>query len=83
MCPKLPAATLLKNSLIGLRSFSISKWIHLNGGDDGLLKFFRRVSDVLRHGGKFVLEPQAWESYAKAKRMDIVILHSNHDFALG
>ncbi|TFK82067.1 Bin3-domain-containing protein [Polyporus arcularius HHB13444] len=51
-------------------AFSISKWIHLNGGDEALLEFFRRVSDVLRAGGTFVLEPQEWETYAKAKRMD-------------
>ncbi|KAF8503929.1 Bicoid-interacting protein 3-domain-containing protein [Gautieria morchelliformis] len=52
-------------------ALSISKWIHLNVGDDGLVRFFRRVSDVLRRGGKFILEPQPWETYAKAKRMDI------------
>ncbi|KAI0722239.1 Bin3-domain-containing protein [Cerioporus squamosus] len=50
-------------------AFSISKWIHLNGGDEGLLRFFRRVHDVLRPGGTFILEPQEWETYAKAKRM--------------
>lgn len=36
------------------------------------MKFFRRVFDVLRCGGKFILEPQSWDTYAKAKRMDIV-----------
>ncbi|KAG6907812.1 hypothetical protein DXG01_007294 [Tephrocybe rancida] len=51
-------------------AFSISKWIHLNGGDEALRSFFRRVYDVLRPGGMFVLEPQAWDTYAKAKRMD-------------
>ena len=40
------------------------------------MRFFRRVFDVLRHGGRFVLEPQAWDTYAKAKRMAIVILAS-------
>ena len=53
-------------------SFSVSKWIHLNGGDDGLLTFFRRVHGVLRNSGTFVLEPQEWDTYAKAKRMDSV-----------
>ncbi|KAJ8688769.1 hypothetical protein PTI98_013521 [Pleurotus ostreatus] len=51
-------------------AFSLTKWIHLNGGDDALLRFFRRVHDVLTPGGSLVLEPQAWETYAKAKRMD-------------
>ena len=51
---------------------SISKWIHLNDGDAGLRRFFARVFAVLRAGGAFVLEPQPWESYAKARRMDDV-----------
>jgi len=53
--------------------FSISKWIHLNGGDEALKTFFRRVYNVLESGGTFILEPQAWETYAKAKRMDEVL----------
>lgn len=56
-------------------SFSLTKWIHLNGGDDALLRFFRRVYDVLTPRGSLVLEPQAWDTYAKAKRMDNVGLH--------
>jgi len=48
---------------------SITKWIHLNQGDDGLVTFFRKIHRVLHDGGHLVLEPQAWESYAKAKRM--------------
>ncbi len=55
-----------------LPRFSISKWIHLNGGDEGLMTFFRRVHKVLRSGGTFVLEPQEWDTYGKAKRMDPV-----------
>ncbi|KAI0356459.1 Bin3-domain-containing protein [Trametes cingulata] len=51
-------------------AFSISKWIHLNSGDEGLMKFFRRVHQVLKPGGTFVLEPQEWDTYAKARRMD-------------
>jgi len=53
-----------------LVAFSISKWIHLNGGDNALMRFFRRVHSVLSSGGVFVLEPQSWDTYAKAKRMD-------------
>ncbi|KAF4616760.1 hypothetical protein D9613_008464 [Agrocybe pediades] len=49
--------------------FSISKWIHLNEGDEGLERFFKKVHRVLRPGGSFVLEPQPWDSYAKARRM--------------
>ncbi|EDR09258.1 uncharacterized protein LACBIDRAFT_248725 [Laccaria bicolor S238N-H82] len=50
-------------------AFSVSKWIHLNEGDEGLRQFFRKVHSVLKTGGAFVLEPQPWESYAKARRM--------------
>lgn len=53
-------------------SFSISKWIHLNQGDEGVKAFFRRIYAALRPGGTFVLEPQAWDTYKKAKRMDKV-----------
>ncbi|KAJ7731106.1 Bicoid-interacting protein 3-domain-containing protein [Mycena maculata] len=51
-------------------AFSITKWIHLNGGDAGLQTFFSRVAAVLPTGGLFLVEPQAWETYRKAKRMD-------------
>lgn len=51
-------------------AFSLSKWIHLNGGDVGVKTFFQRVFDVLNPGGTFVLEPQPWESYSKSKRID-------------
>jgi len=51
-------------------AFSISKWIHLNQGDEGLMRFFTRVYSVLRQGGKFILEPQDWDTYSKAKRLD-------------
>ena len=59
-------------SLSRLSRLSITKWIHLHGGDDGLLEFFRRVYRLLRPGGVFVLEPQEWEGYKNAKRMDRV-----------
>ena len=54
------------------RRLSITKWIHLNDGDEGIRTFFRRAYEVLRPGGVFILEPQEWDSYAKARRMDPV-----------
>ncbi|KAI0650225.1 Bin3-domain-containing protein [Trametes meyenii] len=51
-------------------AFSVSKWIHLNSGDEGLVEFFRRVHQTLLPGGTFVLEPQGWDTYGKARRMD-------------
>ena len=46
----------------------------MNDGDDGIRTFFARVYSVLRPGGVFIVEPQEWESYAKARRMDPVNL---------
>lgn len=51
-------------------ALSITKWIHLNCGDDGIKRFFRKVHESLNAGGFLVLEPQSWETYAKARRMD-------------
>lgn len=53
---------------------SITKWIHLNWGDDGLKRFFRRIFLALKPGGVFILEPQAWPSYAKKKKMTVSLL---------
>ncbi|CCM05572.1 uncharacterized protein FIBRA_07799 [Fibroporia radiculosa] len=63
-------------------ALSISKWIHLNNGDDGLLRFLRRVYSVLKPGGKFVLEPQEWDTYAKAKRMDSRLKETGNNLKL-
>ncbi|KDP33715.1 hypothetical protein JCGZ_07286 [Jatropha curcas] len=44
---------------------SVTKWIHLNWGDDGLITLFSRIWKLLRPGGILVLEPQPWRSYEK------------------
>ncbi|KAK7047921.1 hypothetical protein VNI00_006249 [Paramarasmius palmivorus] len=59
-------------------AFSITKWIHLNNGDEGLVNFFRRVWDVLKPGGVFMLEPQGWDGYKKARRL----IKTQHDLEL-
>ena len=46
---------------------SVTKHVHLQGGDAALLRLFRRVHRLLRPGGRFVLEPQPWRSYRKRK----------------
>ncbi len=46
---------------------SVTKWIHLNGGDDGLLTFFDKVLSLLKVSGIFILEYQPWKSYKKRK----------------
>ncbi|KAL4249119.1 RNA methyltransferase [Abortiporus biennis] len=63
-------------------AFSITKWIHLNGGDEGLMKFFQRVHSVLEADGIFILEPQEWETYAKAKRMSVKLKETSQNLKL-
>lgn len=47
---------------------SVTKWVHLNGGDAALRKLFRKIRDALTPGGLLVLEPQQWRSYQSAVR---------------
>ncbi|KAJ6823129.1 putative RNA methyltransferase At5g51130 [Iris pallida] len=48
---------------------SVSKWIHLNWGDDGLITLFVKIWRLLRPGGIFVLEPQPWSSYNRNRQV--------------
>jgi 7SK snRNA methylphosphate capping enzyme len=45
---------------------SITKWLHLNHGDDGLLALFRNLFKILPSGGTLVVEPQEWQNYKRA-----------------
>ncbi|KAF2732104.1 Bin3-domain-containing protein [Polyplosphaeria fusca] len=47
-------------------ALSVTKWLHLEHGDQGLVNFFAKCSSSLVPGGLFVLEPQPWSSYEKA-----------------
>lgn len=48
---------------------SVSKWIHLYHGDDGLVRFFQIMFDLLKQGGILILEYQPWKSYEKRKNV--------------
>uniref|UniRef100_A0AC35GNW5 RNA methyltransferase n=1 Tax=Panagrolaimus sp. PS1159 TaxID=55785 RepID=A0AC35GNW5_9BILA len=52
-------------------ALSITKWVHLNWGDDGIKRFFRRAFKNLRPGGRLIVEPQDFITYWKrAKTVD-------------
>lgn len=47
--------------------FSVTKWIHLFHGDEGIKKVFAKIYELLTPGGRLILEPQPWKSYHKRK----------------
>uniref|UniRef100_A0A0N4ZQJ4 RNA methyltransferase n=1 Tax=Parastrongyloides trichosuri TaxID=131310 RepID=A0A0N4ZQJ4_PARTI len=57
-------------------ALSITKWIHLNFGDDGIKRFFKRAFLNLNLGGKFVLECQEYKSYYKKAKQDKELLRN-------
>lgn len=50
-------------------ALSITKWIHLNWGDNGIKRFFQRAFKHLRYGGRFIIEPQDFSSYYKRSKL--------------
>ena len=58
-----------------LSSLSVTKWIHLNWGDSGMVRLFTRAYQELKPGGVFILESQPFSSYAKKRHVS----HVSHD----
>ena len=67
------SSSLLESPFDIITCLSVTKWIHMNGGDDALLTLFGKFRDLLRPGGLLILEPQPWSSYYSKSRLDPVL----------
>lgn len=55
-------------------ALSITKWIHLNNGDEGIKRFFKKIYLNLTVNGALLLEPQSWVSYKKKAKLNVRFL---------
>ncbi|KAG1444357.1 hypothetical protein G6F56_010332 [Rhizopus delemar] len=46
-------------------ALSVTKWIQLHKGDDGLKRFFKKIYNSLKTGGTLVLEAQDFTTFQK------------------
>ncbi|KAG0264918.1 hypothetical protein BG011_005840 [Mortierella polycephala] len=49
--------------------FSLTKWVHLHHGDEGIKRFFQKVYRSLAPGGIFLVEPQDFATYKKRRKI--------------
>lgn len=50
---------------------SVTKWVHMHSGDEGLKRLFYRMYECLKPNGVLVLEPQPVRSYKKVRQKKI------------
>ncbi|XP_037533082.1 7SK snRNA methylphosphate capping enzyme [Nematolebias whitei] len=53
----------------------VTKWVHLQSGDGGVTRLFKRAYQSLSPSGLFILEPQPWSSYCRSKRASDTTFH--------
>jgi hypothetical protein len=68
----LPSSSLRWNSgrYDTITCFSVTKWVHLNGGDEMLLALFHKLFALVKSGGLVIVEYQPWKSYENNKAIN-------------
>ena len=53
--------------------FSVTKWVHLNGGDEAIKMLFAKIKSLLKLGGFLFLEAEDWKGYKLKKNTTMEI----------
>lgn len=62
--------------------YSLTKWIHLNYGDAGVVKLFDKIKSWLSPRGLLILEIQKFKSYSKKLRDFPLFKHTYNQIVL-